>query len=139
MAVEPGPVSTQDFNDKVSVWGSSVAQQLKMSIRTLTSKGKGELVKSLRLKTKKYYGEIDRVTYRFWRHGVFLHKGVGRGYKMEGGAVMRAGLVERKSQLSQGRKPVEWFNPVLDKRVPKLADMVAEMRADQAVRATKMA
>ena len=31
------------------------------------------------------------------------------------------------------REPKEWFNPTLDREVPRLADMVTEMRADMAL------
>ena len=96
MAVEPDIVTSDEYNARVSNWGYHVAQKLKASIGMLMNKGKGDLLKSLRTKTKKEYGEIDRVTYGFQRHGVFVHKGVGRGYKMIGGKVMRvSGSLQR--------------------------------------------
>ena len=48
---------------------------------------------------------------------VFVHKGVGKGTPI--------GMVG-----STNRKPKEWFNPVIDKRVELLADKVAEHSAD---------
>jgi hypothetical protein len=109
-------------------------------------KGKGELLRSLRGKTKQEFGEIDRVSYHFIKHGVFFHKGVGRGYTMVGGRVVRGykfdSHIIRKRQDKPAaivlggevkREPKEWFNPVLDTEVPKLADLVAEMKADMAV------
>lgn len=152
MAVEPANITNDQFNTRVANWGSKTAMMLKFSVRNLTSKGKGDLVRSLRMKARKYYGEIDRLTYSFDRHGVFFHKGVGRGHILQNGTVVRGskpGAVMKATAMnsnrairpmvlrgSVSRKPVEWFNPVLDTRVPNLADMITEMRADQLVRAT---
>jgi hypothetical protein len=36
------------------------------------------------------------------------------------------------------RRPVEWFNPVVQDNIEQLADMVTEMNADKAVNATKI-
>jgi hypothetical protein len=146
-------ISPQEFNKKVAARGSYIRQKLKRSVSSLTSKGKGDLLKSLKLKTKKDYGEIDRLTYQFARHGVFLHKGVGRGYIMQNGTVVRGQKPDqaRKSYASAKgreikskvlsspikRKPTEWFNPVLETEIPKLADMITEMRADAAVNASR--
>lgn len=157
MAVEPEKISTEDYNSRVSEWGYNVAQQLKASIGLLLSKGKGDLLKSLRTKTKKDFGEIDRITYGFQRHGVFAHKGVGRGYKMIGGKVMRvsgsegAAFVAAYAKIKNRehttkvltvaaikRQPVEWFNPIINENIDELANMVTSMRADQAVNATKI-
>jgi hypothetical protein len=36
------------------------------------------------------------------------------------------------------RKPVDWFNPVLNQTLPELANKLAEINADAVVNATKM-
>lgn len=143
-------VSTEQFNQNVSGWTSKVRNKVKYRIRRLSKKGKGDLVRSLRSKQRKDYGEIDRISFQFDRHGVFLHKGVGNGYVMKGGRVVRGYkpkvLRRRKNNElppveTSGplrRQPKEWFNPTLDKNIPELADMIADMRADQAVNATSM-
>jgi hypothetical protein len=108
-------------------------------------KGKGELVRSLTGITKKDFGQIESIVYNFNRYGVFFHKGVGRGYVMSGGKVIRGHKVDSKilrnrqdrpAVIRTGevkREPKEWFNPILDREVPHLADMVTEMRADMAL------
>lgn len=154
--IEPLNITQEEYNKRITGWGTQTGMQLRDAIRTLTSKGKGDLLRSLRAKSYKLYGEVDRLAFHFVRHGVFVHKGVGRGYAMIGGKVMRvsgsksatywreyARLKNRSFEpaLHGGqmkRKPVEWFNPVVRGRIEKLADLVAEMRADQAVNATKI-
>lgn len=163
MADEPVDISLEEYNNRIKKWGSETGVKLRDSIRMLTTKGKGALVKSVRLRTGQMSGEIDKLSYYFARHGVFVHKGVGRGYALINGTVVRVsgkeqtqflkryvkrgGQVdiatlnktnERISGISStiNRKPVLWFNPVITDNIDELADMVTEMNADRAVRAT---
>jgi hypothetical protein len=165
MVIEPQEINIDEYNAKVTAWGSAIGIKIRASIRMLTSKGKGDLVRSLRLKTAKWYGEVDKLSYHFDRHGVFVHKGLGRGYAMVSGKVLRVsgspkdtrlwGGIEYKkigkvirvsrdykpkvlTSRSINRKPVEWFNPVVDENIEGLADMIAEMDADRIVNATKI-
>jgi hypothetical protein len=96
-----------------------------MVMRGTGSKRRQELklAASIRSKTRQMYGEIDTITYTFERHGVFVHKGVGRGYPISGrGAI--------KNPSGKTRVAVEWFNPVLDQNLPELANRIAEVNAD---------
>jgi hypothetical protein len=107
------------------------------------------------MKAAKWYGEVDLLAYHFVRHGVFAHKGVGRGYYMEGGVVIRGnkpGKILKASTMDVNyrlhkvilksarinRKPIEWFNPVIKENIEGLADLIAEMNADKTVNATKI-
>jgi len=157
MAVDEPEIDIEEYNRRIARWGSELGTKIRSSIRMLTSKGKGDLVRSLKLKTGKWYGEIDKLSYHFVRHGVFLHKGVGRGYAMSGGKVIRVSGSkdigywkeyalkknrEMQPKVLRGytmeRRPVEWFNPVVKDNIEQLADMVTEMNADKAVNATKI-
>ena len=130
-------------NSIVKNWKNSVYSDLKNSLRQFRDgkegmvqrKGREEekVVDSLKSYTHMFYNLADGVSFRFERHGVFLHKGVGKGYKSTNG------MVTKYSKNPAGsRKPVEWFNPILDKRVPELADQIAEVNADAVVNATRM-
>jgi hypothetical protein len=94
----------------------------------------GKLAQSITSKTKKDYGSVELVSFNFERHGVFIHKGVGRGYEMVSGKVIRTA----KGPQTGTRVPEEWFNPVLDRYLPELADKLAELDANIAVNATKV-
>jgi hypothetical protein len=85
-----------------------------------------KLANSINTKTRKDFGEIDTISFSFERHGVFVHKGVGRGYKMSSGVVTRTA----KGPVTILRKPVDWFNPVLDGYIPELADNIAKLNAN---------
>lgn len=154
--IEPREFNLEDYNKKVTAWGTNTGVKIRNSIRQHFSKGKGDLIRSLRAKSYKLYGEVDRLAFHFARHGVFVHKGVGRGYAMIGGKVMRVSgskstaywreyakqhnrsFEPKVLNMEMRRKAVEWFNPIVQENIEKLADMVTEMRADQAVNATKI-
>jgi hypothetical protein len=137
-------LNLQQQNEAVLKWSSMVQRYLR-GAATLFTKGKeGTVLLSGRTErkldasiigsTKRYFGVIDRVTYTFERHGVFVHKGVGRGYQLQGGVVRRVA----KSKSTEVRQPAEWFNPVLDQTLPELSNKLAEINADAVLKATGM-
>ena len=95
------------------------------------SRMEGKLSQSIKSKTKKSYGAVEMISFNFERHGVFVHKGVGRGYPVSGSVVI-------KNPSGKTRKPVEWFNPIVDKYFPQLADKIAEVNTNAAVNATRL-
>ena len=95
----------------------------------------GKLVNSIKPSTKQTYGEIDTISFSFERHGIFVHKGVGRGWEMKGKLVTRTAKGKMKNG---GRNVVEWFNPVIDRNAPELADQIALVNADVVLNATKL-
>jgi len=127
------------YNKAILNWGYATRNKLKFSIARLSMKGKGDLMRSLVTKAKWDYGEIDRLEFSFLRHGVFFHKGVGRGYFIQGGKVVRGykskvlrGMGGRRESeggfvLVSGphrRKPKQWFTPTIDKEVPVLFERI---------------
>ena len=95
----------------------------------------GKLVNSIKPSTKQTFGEIDTISFSFERHGIFVHKGVGRGWEMSGKVVTRTA---KRKMKSGGRNSVEWFNPVIDRNAPHLADQIAIVNADAVVNAAKL-
>ena len=101
---------------------------------------------SIKSLTKKSCGIIDRVTYTFEQHGVFVHKGVGCCYKMHGGMVIRTAKSEDPAtrqttcwgDVPRPILPNEWFNRLLNQTLPELADKLAEINADVVLNATRM-
>lgn len=92
------------------------------------------LGQNLTTRVRKDLDEIFMVGFQFPRHGVFIHKGVGRGWQMNGGTVQRVA----KSEYRGEREPKDWLNSEIEKRLPKLADEIVELKADAVVNATRM-
>lgn len=134
----------QVIEDVVIDWSSMVIRKLSANVSGMTQ-GKrvgfvtrkdgtkeSKLSASLKTRTGKMNGEISNVSFSFERHGVFVHKGVGRG---PGGI---NGMVVRKATISNPRKPNEWFNPVINDNLPELADKLVEREADAVFNATRL-
>jgi len=124
------PVSdVQEVNAAILQWVPKVRSALKSSA-SLLGNGKEEsfvtrgtrveykLKDSIHTGTHKDYGQIDSVNIKFERHGVFVHKGVSRGHP-----------------ITNPREKTDWFNPELEKHIPELANRLAEINADLAVKA----
>lgn len=127
---------TEAFNKEVQQWTYRVRSILKRDIKSKATKGEGVLANFLRSSIRKDMGEVDSVSYKFPRHGVFFHKGVARGYVMSGSKVIRGIKNNKVIKPLDGpinRQPQDWFNSTLEKQIPKLADVVADHKADEAV------
>ncbi|HNW73971.1 MAG TPA: hypothetical protein PKN44_10125 [Bacteroidales bacterium] len=114
------PEMIDEFNSKLQQWGTRVNADLGVSIGTHGIGGK-KLPRSLRNTYYYNYGMIDRLGFTFRREGVYIHKGVGRGYNMRGGVV-----VKTAKTLGFNRKPKPWFNPVIASHIPALREIVRE-------------
>jgi len=135
-------------NEIVRAWKAKVLSSLKGSVISEFHNGKrgmvqrkgkdGErseekLVNSLKGHIHLDYNLADGVSFKFERHGIFVHKGVGRGYTSSNN------MVTKTSKNPTGsRDKVEWFNPVLDHYVPELADKIGEINANAVVNAMRM-
>lgn len=110
------------MNADIRKWGKGAIGDLKQEFARLNivhdaSKYKGSdpgaSVDKLLNRFGKRQGLIDKVSFKFPRHMVFVHKGTSKGHP-----------------ISNPRKVKEWFNPVMDRDVEGLADIVAENLGD---------
>ena len=127
----------KQFNQDVRQWGIGTTKALKGSVRSLITNDR-RLSNSIRpnFYYDNKYGtkEIDRVGFSFEREGVYVHRGAGRGQGGWKGSrwYNKKGELRTTNRKSFGlmgfgnRKPKEWFDPVVEGRLPQLADLVAE-------------
>ena len=148
MAQFSNSVSTFDVveqNELLRKWAPKVRRALKTAVRSMNNgkttsfvmrhgRMEGRLFDSVKSRLGKQLGVIELISFSFERHGVFVHKGVGRGYNLAGGKVVRTA----KGTMSAPRNPVPWFNPTLERHIPELANRIAVINLNAAVNATKM-
>ena len=132
-------------NQLIKRWSPKVKRALKNSTKVFQNGKKtsfvirggqteGKLSESIKARLGKQMGVIELVSFSFERHGVFVHKGVGRGYQIQGKVAVRTA----KSATTKYRTPSPWFNPVLKTYIPQLADGLATLNANAALNATKI-
>lgn len=127
------------FNQAVNKWQNSVASQLRAGIASRSMR----IARDLRptAYTDKY-GLIDRIGFTFPRHGIYIHKGAGRGQggtigskwaqlKRINGVEVPTGIIKHtdpasldSSQGDGNRQAYEWFDPVIRNRITELQDIV---------------
>jgi hypothetical protein len=140
--------SLQKFNTDVKEWADDSKRDLRVSIKSLVKRDV-YLSDSLRANLyydRKYASEVNRVGFSFVREGVYIHRGAGRG---QGGVIGgrwidRHGKQKERSADSAGlqgtgkRKPIRWFDPVIDRRLPVLADIVSDYSATMQIDAANI-
>lgn len=110
--------AVEEFNSQIRAWGDKVRNALGPSISSAGIKG-SKLIRSIRNTYKEEYGEIFRIGFAFAREGVYVHKGVGRGYVMKGGVV-----VKTSKTIGFNRKPKPWFNHIIETFIPELEQII---------------
>jgi len=134
----------KQYNDDVKKWYTTVRQELKSNVVSLTKNGAENLSKSINGKIFKKNGESYRIGFSFLREGIYIHYGAGRGYAGSVGShwIDRHGVkhsTNPNAKFRQGtgkRKPLPWFDPIIKRNLDILADIVANYSADLAVNAT---
>lgn len=140
----------QSQNNLIYKWAPIVKNQLKanteqfvagkeepMVLRNHGKQVEQKLELSLKAKIGKTYGLADYVGFSMERHGVFLHKGTGRGYSSKGKA-FASRITDKPSNWPRQREAVNWFNPTVDYYVKILADELAQVNANAVLNATRL-
>lgn len=141
------------FNKDVQKWMNSVAAQLRASISSHSMRVATDL--RPRMYTDKY-GLINKLGFSFPRHGIYIHKGAGKGYggttgskwtklKRIGGIEVSTGIVRHTnpeslngSQGTGNRKAYEWFDPIVRNRIPELETIITNYFDSMIIDATRI-
>ncbi len=141
-----------EYNNAVIAWQNSVSMQLRAGVISRSMRVARELI------PKAYtddYGIINRLGFSFPRHGIYIHKGAGKGYggligskwtklKKINGIEFDTGIVRHTNPVSKGklgtgsRNAFEWFDPVIKNRLPELSDIVLRYFDTMLIDATRI-
>lgn len=150
-------ITPADYNKKVLDWSVDVKQQSSIILSTRTSSS-GKLQSKLQNRVRMdKEGIASSVGFRFYRYGVYLAYGVGRGYVRIGNRVVRGTRVTNFPQLvAQFRKkgekdkdikkmkiafvdgavkrvPVDWLDSTIAKKIGNLGDIAGEFYGDESL------
>lgn len=139
------------FNADIKSWTLKVESELKASAASMFTQPDREvsnefprLAESIQAKVrfdKQYKLETRSVGFSIARHGVYLHQGARRGHGglIGGKWTDKYGKLKQTNTLSLGKqglgesKAVHWFNPVIERNMDELMNIVADYSADIAV------
>lgn len=132
----------QKYNSDLGRWGRNTRNRALQEVQKITKKYSGHSRSDLKSSTRKFYGEVNRISFSFPVYMVFVHKGAGRGYggsktglfsSAQGGK----GVTNPKSMGKMGtglRQPKPWFNPIIEQEYDKLAGIVAEYKGNRVLK-----
>lgn len=147
------------LNEGVAQWAIEVESKIKNKIDSLVTSGKSKskkrkkfsrkngkivdaseyneprLVNSIRYKLRFEDGEVSGVGYSLAKHGIFFHHGVGKGYQMVNGKVIRTA---KNAPRFRSRKPADWFNSTIDENIDQLSKIVLEAKADAVINTSRI-
>lgn len=119
-------INTSKLNAEVRLWAAGSAQHMQKEAKALgithrsNSPSSGSSIDKIFSAVKTKFSIAERISFKFPRHLVFVHKGVGKGTP-----ITAVGTTSRKAK--------EWFEKPMTKDIEKLADIVQENFADAAV------
>lgn len=125
-------VNEAAYQQAIKGWSKKARQQMKINVRKKTSNVQAwrealalergitteNLNDSIRYKIYSHFGLPYRIAFPFAKHGFFLQVGASRGHPYK----------------TNPRRKVDWYETVMEKRVPTLADIVMENTGDRAMR-----
>lgn len=117
----------EQLNAEIKAWTKMVRKAVRRRLQEAT-KSRTKTTQ-LKTKTRRFQGEIERVSFQMPRHLVFFSKGVGRGWPISR---------QKQSGGSGARQPKPFVNPVLEQHIKDLADRVQKQRANVATKNIKI-
>lgn len=141
-----------EFNREIEKWQDKVALQLRAAISSHSLRVAKELTPKAYTDS---YGIINRIGFTFPRHGIYIHKGAGKGHggyigskwnlqKIINGIPIDTGIVRHTNFDSKGkqndgkRKAFRWFDPVIKNHISELADIVTKYFDTMIIDATRI-
>lgn len=119
-----GQKDIDNMNERIKQWDEKDLNDLRSEMDRLgiqhskNSPNKIPLRKALKSKLTQRNGLTNKIAYSMPVSSIFLHKGVSRGHPK-----------------SNPREAKEWFNPVVDKNLDELADIVADEQGTMVINA----
>ena len=121
------PQDIDQLNNSIEQWDEDNKRDVLSEMDSLGIKhykyspNKTPLRKAFKSTLRKRFDLVDRITYKMPRSAIFLHKGVSRGHGKD-----------------NPRKAKEWYQPVVDNNIDKLADVVADGQGTLVINSLKI-
>lgn len=127
MAENSSGIQIEGFNAAVRDWTKGSRRALVSEMLRLGIRDTGSLRKTLRYRLRKLDGTVSAISFKFPRYGVFVQKGVGKGVP-----------IGRVGDPAIKRKPKDWFNEPIGKRLEELSEKIQPFYSDAVVNAARV-
>lgn len=87
---------------------------------------RGVLLKKMRYKLRFQGGSVEAITFETTRYGMIKLHGIANNTAVT--------TLAQRTYYLKGKAAQDWYNPVANRMLPRLADKVAAIRADLAVK-----
>jgi hypothetical protein len=132
--------NAEAFNGEVRQWGTGWRAALRSSMAGLNIRHTGAMQRTLAIRYRMQFNQVNSVGASFPRYAVFVEKGASKGFGGQKGSRWRTGGQSRKTnpksmgKMGTGKRPAKkWFNPVTAKHVEKLADIALKHYGNAAI------
>ena len=135
--------ATKQFNDRVGAWATSINNALRAKLSTMGIGKSGQLDKSIKSnlwhfgKKIREGQEVTSISFSFKPQGVYVHLGVGSGYNMEGGVVVKT-TRDKKTNIQMMRQPKDWFDSTITEHLGELEKIVMDYTGALFINATRI-
>jgi hypothetical protein len=120
----------EKYNKGITRRARKIKDDLKTSLGTLNIGQTGDLLAALnKIKYKRLFGEIEGIGFTVTKGGVMTMYGVGKGVPVDSAKT-------NGDKIGRSKKP--WFNPIIDKHIPNMANYIASQKADSLLNAIKL-
>lgn len=130
------------LNVEVKDWSTASVDEIRMALVGIGAKKSGRLIRELKVRLAQQFGSVNRITFSFPRHLVWLEKGASKGYGGAKGSTWFTQGERRKTdprslgRMGTGARPARpTFNRIIDKRLPILLGIMQRHYADAGVKA----
>ena len=135
--------ATKQFNDRVGAWATSINNALRAKLSTMGIGKSGKLDKSIKAnlwhfgKKIREGQEVTSIGFSFKPQGIYVHLGLGRGYEMDGGVVVKK-TRNSKTNLQMMRQPKDWFDSTITEHLGELEKIVMDYTGALFINATRI-
>ena len=140
------------YNAAVQKFAQELVQQLKQQIRSLNiqhqtySTSNKPMINIVGARTRQQQGTVNRISISMPRHAIFVHVGAGKGRGGAKGSTWVNNKGERKTtnpnsigKMNTGNRTAkEWYNPIIDRELPKLQAIVGKQYGTMVINALKI-
>lgn len=135
--------ATEQFNAQVGAWANRINAALQAKLTTMGIGKKGQLSRSIKSnlwhfgKKVQKGQEVTSIGFSFKPQGIYVHLGLGRGYEMDGGIVVKK-TRNSKTNIQMMRQPKDWFDSTITEHLGELEQIVTDYTGALFVNATRI-